>query len=128
MNKLLVVIFIGISISCTKTKVDPLFKRDFNDAINTIDSFEKIRGPFIGYKINDSILTKFYFSQSYLNHLTGVFANVQYLDEIPFYSNRKVFEDDKKKWLNWFEKHKYSISKDYSDSIKQVVWNSKIWW
>lgn len=122
------IIILGIFISCMQKTIDSNFESDFKQAINTIDSFEKIKGPFIGYMISDSLLVQFYFSQSYLNHLTGTFANVQYCDEIPYYTNREIFEKDKAKWLEWYKKNKYKYTKEQSDSIKKIVWDSHIWW
>ena len=128
MNKIVIIIVFAMFISCTHRYVDPFFNNDFMGAINTIDEYDRNNYSITGKSVSDSILVKFYFSQSYLNHLTGTFANVQFLDEVPYYRNRKEFEKDKAKWLKWYENNKYRITKEYSDSVKQVVWDSHIWW
>ena len=125
MKKLLNIFILFILFSCTTKRVDPSFENDFKKAINSIQIIANMSDSDA---FADTLLVNFYFSQSYLNHVTGVFANVQYLDEIPYYPNKKMFEKDLEKWMNWYENNKFAISKKSSDSIKNVVWNTKVWW
>jgi hypothetical protein len=123
------VLFICIVlISCNQVKIDTGFKSDFFDAINTIESYEKMNYLAKNESPTDSALVIFFSSQSYLYHLTGVFANVEYLDPMPFYRDRSLFLEDKRKWLEWYEKNKYNVTKIQSDSIKNIVRKSNIWW
>lgn len=115
-------------ISCNQMKIDKGFKSDFFAAINTIESYEKMSYLAKNESPTDSALVIFFTSQSYLQHLTGVFANVEYLDPMPFYRNRSLFLEDKREWLEWYEKNKYKVTKIQSDSIKNVVSKSNIWW
>lgn len=126
-SKLLLLIFI-VLISCNHLTVDNDFKSDFFDAINSIESYEKMDYLVKNESPTDSALVIFFSSQSYLYHLTGVFANVEYLDPMPFYRDRSLFLEDKRKWLEWYEKNKYKYTKEQSDSIKKIVWDSHIWW
>ena len=123
MRKIFLVFICIISFpNCNVRKVDKLFELDFNNAINSIDRYDRYRGSMY-----DFVLADFGFSKTYLEHLTGIQSSV-ICSEPPYFPSRKDCLNDIRKWKKWYKENKYNITIEQSDSIQKLIYDSHAWW
>ena len=109
--------------SCESRKVDKSFEKDFEYALHIVVNHDKAVGV-----VYDVWAARFFFSQEYLKLLTEIPGSFGIFDPSPYYDTKDDYLQDIKKWKNWYSENKYNITKEYSDSIKKLAWESHIWW
>ena len=111
-------------LSCIKkepSKVDEDFQQDFQYAIEAVKDYHAYRGVLYDY-----VLARFYFSENYLAKLTGIEGTFVF-SEPPYYPHENYLHDIKE-WKKWYNQNKYTITKEYSDSITNSTWDGYVWW
>lgn len=90
--------------NCT---IDKLFKRKFNEKLQTLEEFSK------GFSGDDT--RKAVNAAYYLNVVTGIESSI-YLGDVVYYEP-KLFKKDKRKWKAWYKDNRCSMTIDKADSL-----------